>query len=115
MQTKGEEIMTQDNIIRMTAEASGDGGVDELTGDAIERFYHLAVAAEREVRSMRWDEYIAKAISAEREACALLAQQFGPNRPIATAHPSRLVSGRWEGEQAASAGIAAAIRARSQS
>ena len=39
--------MTKDDMIRMVSAASGDGGVDELTGDAIERFYHLAVTAER--------------------------------------------------------------------
>jgi len=54
-------------------------------------------------------------IKMAREACALLAQQFGSNRPIVAAYPSRLVSGRWECEQAASSGIADAIRARSQS
>jgi len=40
--------MTKDDIIRMTVEASGTGGCDELTGDAIERFHNLAVIAERE-------------------------------------------------------------------
>jgi hypothetical protein len=28
------------------------------------------------VRSMRWDEYIAKAIEAEREACAKVADHY---------------------------------------
>ena len=36
--------MTKADIIRMTAEVSGDGSVDELTGDAIERFANLAAA-----------------------------------------------------------------------
>ncbi len=62
------------------------------------------------------DEYFADLLtSTEREACALLAQQFGPTRPIVAVQPSERIKGRWEGEQAASAGIADAIRARSQS
>jgi hypothetical protein len=36
----------------------------------LKAFEALVRADEREVRSMRWDEYIAKAIEAEREACA---------------------------------------------
>ena len=50
--------MTKDDIIRMTSEASGDGGVDELTGDAIERFANSVAAF---------------AAASEREACAKLA------------------------------------------
>ena len=50
--------MTKDDMIRMVSAASGDGGVDELTGDAIERFYHLAVAAEREACEEACDELI---------------------------------------------------------
>jgi hypothetical protein len=38
--------------------------------EALERFAALARADERELRSLRWDEYIAKAVEAEREACA---------------------------------------------
>jgi hypothetical protein len=37
--------------------------------EALERFAALVRADERELRSLRWDEYIAKAIEAEREAC----------------------------------------------
>ena len=57
---------------------------------------------------------VQKAIEAEREACANVAEQFGPNRPIVAARPSERIVGRWEGEQAASSSIAAAIRARGQ-
>jgi predicted RNase H-like nuclease (RuvC/YqgF family) len=53
-------------------------------------------------------------IAAEREACAKLAEQYGPNRPIVAVRPSERIRGRWEGEQAASSGISAAIRARGQ-
>ena len=69
--------MTKDDLIQMALECDLLDSRDDLDQPAfaeiiaaIERFYHLAVAAEREARSMRWDEYIAKAIAAEREACA---------------------------------------------
>lgn len=49
----------------------------------------------------------------EREACAKVAESFGPNRPLQCKRPiPERIIGRWEGEQAASAAIAAAIRAR---
>ena len=49
---------------------------------------------------------------AEREACAKVAADYGPSRPIVSKNPAPQIVGRWEGEQAASAGIEAAIRAR---
>jgi hypothetical protein len=57
----------------------------------LERFFHMAQAAEREARSMRWDELIAKAVLAEREACARIAWNFEPdeNGPIETAIRAR--------------------------
>jgi hypothetical protein len=42
----------------------------------LKRFADLVRADEREVRSLRWDEYIAKAIEAEREACAKVADYY---------------------------------------
>jgi hypothetical protein len=42
----------------------------------LERFFHMAQAAEREARSMRWDELIAKAVEAEREACAKVCERM---------------------------------------
>ena len=48
----------------------------------------------------------------EREACAEVAEQYGPNRPIVATQPSERIKGQWEGEQAASSGIAAVIRSR---
>ena len=46
-----------------------------------------------------------------REECARVAENYGPSRPREHAdRDSRLITGRWEGEQAASANIAAAIR-----
>jgi hypothetical protein len=57
---------------------------------------------------------IDEAVLAEREACAKLAEQYGPNRPIVAVRPSERIRGQWEGEQAASGGISAAIRARGQ-
>jgi hypothetical protein len=59
-------------------------------------------------------EFMNRAIEAEREACAKLAEQYGPNRPIVAVRPSERIRGQWEGEQAASSGISAAIRARGQ-
>lgn len=53
------------------------------------------------------------AVAIEREACAQIAERFGPERPIVSRSPSQLIVGRWEGEQAASSNISAAIRARS--
>ena len=55
-----------------------------------------------------------QATAKEREECAKLAEQYGPNRPIVAVRPSERIRGRWEGEQAASSGISAAIRARGQ-
>jgi hypothetical protein len=48
----------------------------------------------------------------EREACAQIAADYGPSRPILSKNPSSQIVGRWRGEQAASAAIDAAIRAR---
>jgi hypothetical protein len=42
---------------------------DGVCTEELKRFAELIRADEREVRSMRWDEYIAKAIEVEREAC----------------------------------------------
>lgn len=46
------------------------------------------------------------------EEAAQIAEWFGPSRPISSRNPGALIQGRWEGEQAASEGIAAAIRSR---
>ena len=54
------------------------------------------------------------AMALEREACARVAADYGPSRPIVSKNPAPQIVGRWEGEQAASAGIEAAIRARGQ-
>lgn len=45
------------------------------------------------------------------EDCAQIAENYGPSRPLASDRPLELIRGRWEGEQAASKNIAAAIRA----
>ena len=57
---------------------------EDRDGDCTEElkaFETLVRADEREVRSMRWDEYIAKAIEAEREACAKVCQETLPTHP----------------------------------
>ena len=81
--------MRRDDIIRMAIQA-------DLVPDALwdtpelERFAQLVAEA-------------------EREACAKIAENFGPSRPIISITPSQTIRGRWEGEQAASSGIATAI------
>ena len=44
------------------------------------------------------------------EDAAKVAELWDPSRPIATKTPNLTITGRWEGEQAASVNIAAAIR-----
>jgi hypothetical protein len=82
-------------------------GYGERRFDDAKEFLERAEAAEAEVVRLR------EAIEREREACAWLAENFGPSRPLSVnASHSILCRGRWEGEQAASKNIAAAIRAR---
>ncbi len=45
----------------------------------LKTFEALVRADEREARSMRWDELIAKAVEAEREACAKVCEQSAQN------------------------------------
>lgn len=71
-------------------------GQDEWKGN-LKAFEALVRADEREARSMRWDELIAKAVEAEREACAKVAEDF-------------LTSGR----SPLGRSVATAIRARGQ-
>jgi hypothetical protein len=55
------------------------GAHTEWSGAPLERlkqFEALVRADEREVRSMRWDELIAKAVEAEREACAKVVEDL---------------------------------------
>ncbi|GLR51248.1 hypothetical protein KYK30_20450 [Shinella yambaruensis] len=55
-------------------------------------------------------EAIAKAILAERERCARIAEEHRDNRPLIAHQPSSLVIGRYEGEQAACTEVARLIR-----
>ncbi len=65
--------MTRDDIIKMAKEAGLDPDLWNYT-DAFERFAALVAAAERKrIESRPWGagkEWIARAIEAEREACA---------------------------------------------
>jgi hypothetical protein len=89
--------MTRDDIERMAIEAGGGtpewDGIWELSGDALERFAALVAAPlEEEIRRLRFCisegdaaaamEYLAycveKAVAAEREACALIAESYEP-------------------------------------
>jgi len=56
-------------------------------------------------------DYLTEQRAAMRDQAAQLAESYGPSRLIAKARPSETIQGRWEGEQAASSNIAAAIRA----
>ena len=47
----------------------------------LKAFEALVRADEREARSMRWDELIAKAVEAEREACAKVCEQWDASHP----------------------------------
>ena len=99
--------MTREEITRMAREASATGCGDELTGDAIERFAALVVAAERnswpaEMEAMERQvniltDALAQAKAEEREACAKHAEDF-------------LTKGRSPLGRA----VAAAIRARGE-
>ncbi len=44
------------------------------------------------------------------ELAALIAETYGPSRPMVEGNPNRIIIGRWEGEQAASMNIASQIR-----
>lgn len=57
-------------VIEMAREVGFTDGELYFMTTMLERFATLVRADERELRSLRWDEYIAKAIEAEREACA---------------------------------------------
>jgi thiaminase len=49
----------------------------KFTAGQLKAFEALVRADEREARSIRWDELIAKTVEAEREACAQMAEQKG--------------------------------------
>jgi hypothetical protein len=85
--------MAREDITRMAREAGFATSWTEAAGEALQRFADLVRAD-------------------EREACAQIAADYGPSRPIVSKNPSSQIVGRWEGEQAASAAIDAAIRAR---
>jgi len=80
--------MTREDIIRMAREASATKCGDELTGDAIERFAALVVAAERnswpaEMEAMERQvniltDALAQAKAEEREACAKVCEAMRP-------------------------------------
>jgi len=72
-----------EEIIRVAREAGfkvgpSREGPDDVWGVSatLVRFADLIRADEREVRSVRWDELIAKAVESERDACAKEAGEF---------------------------------------
>jgi|SRR6478735_6391005 len=83
--------------------------VSALVGDYIPtnepRNAQLARLLGREMVNVRRQAFI---------EAAEIAGDFGPSRPMVSKTPSDLVKGRWEGEQAASANIAAALRAKAE-
>jgi hypothetical protein len=58
-------------------------GPDDVWGVVanLKRFEAFIRVDEREARSMRWDELIAKAVEAEREACAKVCEQWDASHP----------------------------------
>ena len=86
--------MNRDEIIRMAREAGAKPGIENIADEAfLERFYALAVAKEREARQQAQREAealrervvrsgleqhraVRDAIKAEREACALVAEDW---------------------------------------
>lgn len=110
------------DVIRLAREAGLHSGNPRTpsAGNMIERWlerFAALVAAEVAEEANRkanagWALMCKKMVEVEREECAKLASDYGPSRPIMGKNPSGKIVGRWEGEQAASYGIAAAIRAR---
>ena len=106
------ELVRADEAKRADALAATIAGLrDILTFEAESKAEFIARV--RNVLGACPDQRVMHAVMAEREACAKVAAGYGPNRPIVSKTPSSQIIGRWEGEQAASAGIEAAIRARS--
>jgi hypothetical protein len=73
--------MNRDDIIAMAREAGFvDGAVDIIGFDGFANFAALVAAAERErIESRPWGagkEWIARAVEAEREACAKLVENY---------------------------------------
>lgn len=73
--------MTRDEIISMARDADplGEAGrlfaMAELTPETLERFAALVAAAERTAMARHFDVSLRNAVTAEREACALLAEK----------------------------------------
>jgi hypothetical protein len=83
--------------------------------DSLKAFEALVRADEREVRSMRWDEYIAKAIEAEREACAKVCDEQVERSLAAVEKAKRTTDHRiYRAAAQTATWNAAAIRARSK-
>ncbi|MBN9028919.1 MAG: hypothetical protein J0I23_03860 [Rhizobiales bacterium] len=112
------ERLREVNITRYDEAGEGHVGpcmVEHKNGDYVQHSDHLAVVDKltAELASLR--QQLAEArVTARREAleeAAKVAKDFGPSRPIVGRNPTSTIVGRWEGEQAASAGIASLIRA----
>jgi hypothetical protein len=77
--------MDKQDIQRMAREASSSGDIEELTGDAIERFFHMAQAAaveqERKEFAVHAIDIARKAIEEEREACAKVCESHIDGTP----------------------------------
>ena len=75
--------MTRNDIIRMALDAGILWSTDQAA--TLERFAALVAAAERKrIESRPWGagtEWIARAVEAEREACAAVARQWDADHP----------------------------------
>jgi len=102
--------MDRDDIIRMAREAefpisaSIESDVDLLIFRSVERFANLVAAAEhKRIESRPWgagEEWIARAVAAEREACAKVCDSYDVADDVCSSDTAE--------------GIAIAIRARGQ-
>jgi hypothetical protein len=79
--------MTRDDITRMAREAGYGWSMTDMHAPALERFAALVAAAERKrIESRPWgagEEWIARAVAAEREACAMEADYEAARWPYA--------------------------------
>jgi hypothetical protein len=99
----------------VTANLVREGVNKHKARELAEHFYGLAQPAPVQPAETRsFHGRLEEERKAEREACAKVAADYGPSRPIVSKNPAPQIVGRWEGEQAASAGIEAAIRARGE-
>lgn len=83
-----------------------------VTGATDDALGHPANKFVRPVASNQCIVEVERLIALVVADCAQVAEEYGPGRPVTNPNPSERVKGRWEGKQAASGGIAAALMER---